>query len=213
MRQRIFAGNRLKTLRLERGFKQAEFAAALAISTSYLSQIEHDDRPLTPALLDRLQRLFPLEWEEVAADTGDRRQGALREAAADPLFAAAPLPPDQLERAALQQPQLADQFVALHAAYRRAGQRLQMIDEALTGGTAEGSRLPWEEVRDWFHDAGNYVDSIDRAAEVLASQLRGKSPSPRSRRSNAACATRSAFRSSTTRHRRCATMTRRCAIW
>ncbi|KAB2853484.1 MAG: ImmA/IrrE family metallo-endopeptidase, partial [Sphingopyxis terrae] len=83
-----------------------------------------------------------------------------------------------LERAALQQPQLADQFVALHAAYRRAGQRLQIIDEAMTGGTAEGSRLPWEEVRDWFHDAGNYVDRLDRAAETLAGQLRGRDPSP-----------------------------------
>src|SRR3546814_3435689 len=67
-RQRIFAGNRLRQLRAERGFKQAEFAAALGISTSYLSQIEHDDRPLTPALLARLQRLFPLEWEEVRSE-------------------------------------------------------------------------------------------------------------------------------------------------
>jgi len=129
-RQRIFAGTKLRELRIARGAKQADFAGALGISVSYLSQIEHDDRPLTPALLDRLQKLFPLEWEEVAADAGDRRAGALREAAADPLFAASPLAPEQLERAALQQPQLADQFVALHAAYRRAGQRLQIIDEA-----------------------------------------------------------------------------------
>ena len=78
-RQRIFAGNRLKQLRTDRAIKQAEFAAHLGISTSYLSQIEHDDRPLTPALLDRLQRLFPLEWEEVAAEAGDRRAGALRD--------------------------------------------------------------------------------------------------------------------------------------
>lgn len=94
-RQRIFAGNRLKQLRHERAIKQADFAETLGISTSYLSQIEHDDRPLTPALLDRLQRLFPLEWEEVAAEAGDRRAGALREAAADPLFAASPLPPNR----------------------------------------------------------------------------------------------------------------------
>src|SRR3546814_17489358 len=92
-RQRIFAGNRLRQLRAERGFKQAEFAAALGISTSYLSQIEHDDRPLTPALLERLQRLFPLEWEEVAADAGHRRAGALREAAADPPLPPPPPPP------------------------------------------------------------------------------------------------------------------------
>ncbi len=177
-RQRIFAGARLKTLRLERGLKQADFAAALAISASYLSQIEHDDRPLTPALLGRLEALFPLEWEDVASNASDQRQGALREAASDPLFAAHPLASELVERAALQQPQLADQFVALHAAYRRAGQRLQIIDEALTGGGVEGSRLPWEEVRDWFHDAGNYVDSIDRAAEALANGLRGGTLSP-----------------------------------
>src|SRR3546814_8580859 len=70
------------------------------------------------------------------------------------------------------------QTCALPISYRRARQRLQIIDEALTGGTAEGSRLPWEEVRDWFHDAGNYVDSIDRAAEELAQGLCGSAPSP-----------------------------------
>src|SRR3546814_110022 len=32
-------------------------------------------------------------------------------------------------------------------------------------------RLPWEEVRDWFHLAGNYVDAIDRAAERMAEEL------------------------------------------
>src|SRR3546814_10247395 len=85
-RQRIFAGYRLRALRHERGLKQAEFAATLGISTSYLRQIEHDVRQLTPALLDRLQRYFPLDWEEVAADAGDRCAGELREAAADQLF-------------------------------------------------------------------------------------------------------------------------------
>ena len=37
-----------------------------------------------------------------------------------------------------------------------------------------GGRLPWEEVRDWFHLAGNYVDTLDRAAEALADRLMGK---------------------------------------
>src|SRR3546814_3932730 len=31
--------------------------------------------------------------------------------------------------------------------------------------------LPWEEVRGWFHLAGNYVDAIDRAAERMAEEL------------------------------------------
>lgn len=83
-----------------------------------------------------------------------------------------------MARIAEQQPALAEQFVKLHAAYRNAGQRLQIIDEALDADNAGGSRLPWEEVRDWFHNAGNYVDSLDRAAERLGDTLRGTQPSP-----------------------------------
>jgi XRE family transcriptional regulator, fatty acid utilization regulator len=152
-------------------------AAKLGISVSYLSQLEHDDRPLTSTLLEALSQNFPLDWEEFEEDAATRRFAALREAAADPLFAA-PLAADQLTRIAEQQPVLADQFVALHQAYTQAGQRLQIFDEALSADNAGGSRLPWEEVRDWFHNAGNYVDVIDRAAETLATKLRGRLTSP-----------------------------------
>ncbi|MCR9179067.1 MAG: helix-turn-helix domain-containing protein, partial [Erythrobacteraceae bacterium] len=57
-RQRIFAGQQLRILRERRGLKQADLAQQLAISPSYLSQLEHDDRPLTPRLIERVARLF-----------------------------------------------------------------------------------------------------------------------------------------------------------
>jgi predicted transcriptional regulator/transcriptional regulator with XRE-family HTH domain len=177
IKRRIFAGKQLRTLRTTRGLKQADMAAQLGISVSYLSQLEHDDRPLTPALLEALARDFPLDWDEFEEDAATRRFAALREAAADPLFSEA-MPPDQIARLAEQQPAFADRFIAMHAAYRRAGQRLEIVDEALDADTVQGSRLPWEEVRDWFHDAGNYVDSLDRAAEALSNRLRGRVPSP-----------------------------------
>lgn len=173
-RRRLFAGERLKLLRAERGLNQAAMAELLGISTSYLSQLEHDDRPLTPALVERLSRAFPLDWRDLGAGETEARLAALREANADPLFAE-PMDAAQLARLAEQQPVLADRFVALHEAYRRTGQRLQMVDEALSAESG-AARLPWEEVRDWFHLAGNYVDTIDRAAEVLAGRLGGISP-------------------------------------
>jgi XRE family transcriptional regulator, fatty acid utilization regulator len=176
-KRRIFAGERLRNLRDARSLKQSEMAALLGISVSYLSQLEHDDRPLTPNLLEALARDFPLDWQEFEEDAATRRFAALREAAADPLFEN-PLSADQLTRIAEQQPALADQFVALHAAYRRTGERLQIVDEAVSSDNAGGSRLPWEEVRDWFHLAGNYVDRLDRAAETLAIRLMGKAISP-----------------------------------
>ncbi len=175
LKRRIFAGERLKTLRAERGLNQAAMGELLGISTSYLSQLEHDDRPLTPALIERLSRAFPLDWREIGAGEGETRLAALREANADPLFAE-PMDPAQLARASEQQPLLADRFVALHEAYRRTQQRLQMVDEALASESGSAARLPWEEVRDWFHLANNYVDSLDRAAEALAVRLGAPSP-------------------------------------
>lgn len=177
MKRRIFAGDRLRALRAERGLNQAAMGELLSISTSYLSQLENDDRPLTPTLVERLSRAFPLDWREIGAGDAETRLAALREANADPLFAE-PMDPAQLARFAEQQPLLAERFIALHEAYRRSGQRLAMVDEALSAETGSVARLPWEEVRDWFHLENNYVDSIDRAAEALAGQLGGSSAIP-----------------------------------
>lgn len=177
MSRRIFAGSQLRAIRAERALKQADLAERLGISPSYLSQLENDDRPLTPALVERLSQSFPLDWREIGAGDTETRLAALREANADPLFAE-PMDAAQLARFAEQQPLLAERFIALHEAYRRTGQRLQMVDEALSSETGGIARLPWEEVRDWFHFANNYVDSLDRAAEALAGALAGRALTP-----------------------------------
>lgn len=177
--RRLFAGSQLRTIRAERSLKQADLASKLGISTSYLSQLEHDDRPLTSTLIERLSRAFPLDWRAIGADETETRLAALRDANADPLFGDA-LDPGQLTRFSDQQPALAERFIALHEAYRRAGQRLEMIDEALSSASGTSARLPWEEVRDWFHFANNYVDSLDRAAEALGNTLAGQALSPSS---------------------------------
>ncbi|MFN3863736.1 MAG: short-chain fatty acyl-CoA regulator family protein [Erythrobacter sp.] len=171
-RHRMFAGAQLRKLRERRHLRQADLARLLGISPSYLSQLEHDDRPLTARLIERVARLFPLDWQDFPGEDAEQLTLALREAANDPLFAT-PLPPDTIARLAEQQPAFARRFVELHAAFRRTSQRLEMVDEALTVETEEGARLPWEEVRDWFHLSNNYVDPIDRAAERLARLIAG----------------------------------------
>lgn len=169
-RHRIFAGEQLRLLRERRGLQQAGLARQLGISASYLSQIEHDDRPLTPRLIERVASLFPLEWQDFPGEDAEQLSLLLREAVDDPIFDA-PLAPDAIARLAEQQPAFARRFVQLHGALRRANQRLEMIDEALAVDAPEDARLPWEEVRDWFHFSNNYVDAIDRAAEQLAADI------------------------------------------
>ena len=168
---RLFAGHELKALRQKSGIGQAAMAARVGLSVSYLSQLENDDRPVTPAVAEAFARAFPIDWNSAQADDLDRRLAGLREAFADPLFASQGFGPQALHRAVEQQPLFADQFVRLHDAYRRAEERLQMVDDRIASGVPGDDRLPWEEVRDWFHEQGNYVDSIDRAAEALAQEL------------------------------------------
>lgn len=166
--KRLFAGERLRAIRARTGLGQAAMAARLGISVSYLSQIENDARPLTPPVLAALARHHPLDLDAIQAGQPERRFTALHAALADPIFAETRVSPDNLARIVEQQPDFADRFLLLHDAYRRAEERLQMVDEGLASG---GGRLPWEEVRDWFHEAGNYVDPIDRGAEALAAKL------------------------------------------
>lgn len=169
-RRRLFAGAQLRKIREDRDLKQAELARQLCISPSYLSQLEHDDRPLTPKLVERVAHLFPVEWQDFSTDDAEELAVLLREAVGDPAFSE-PFSPDAIAKLAEQQPAFARRFVELHETSRRLAQRLEMVDEAISVDTPSGSRLPWEEVRDWFHLANNYVDQLDRSAEALASSI------------------------------------------
>jgi len=168
---RLFAGHEIKALRRRAGLGQAAMAARVGLSVSYLSQLENDDRPLTPAVIEAFVRAFPIDWRVSQSGEAERRLAGLREAFADPLFTPETMAAAAVHRVAEQQPLFADQFIRLHDAYRRAGERLLLVDDRIASGVPGDDRLPWEEVRDWFHDAGNYVDPLDRAAEALAQEF------------------------------------------
>lgn len=153
-------------------------AQALGVSASYLSQLENDDRHLTPALADALRAAFPVDWADLAPAGGDALIHALHDALADPQLPG-DIPGDQVERLALQFPAFAERYVRLHALHAQTRLRLDMLDETIGSSIAAGGRLPWEEVRDWFHHANNYVDPLDREAEALAAEIAGEDVSPR----------------------------------
>jgi XRE family transcriptional regulator, fatty acid utilization regulator len=171
----LYAGARVRAMRTALRLGQSEMAARLGISVSYLSQIETDGRPLTAAVALALHASFPTDWSGIDEDEGARLLAGLAEAAAEPLLPETPPEPELLARAVEQQPALARRFVAMHAAWRRAEDQLQRLDDAYDTGAPSGGRLPWDEVRDWFHDAGNYVDALDTAAERIGSAL-GEDP-------------------------------------
>src|SRR3546814_10746792 len=64
----------------------------------------------------------------------------------------------------------------MHRAYRHQLDRLQSLDDAIGGQRTDAMRLPWDEVRDYFHDCDNYIGSLDTAAEKLAAEICGSEP-------------------------------------
>ena len=66
---KLIIGQRLKILRTTLGLTQAQMAAQLDVSASYITLIESDQRPASAKLLMRLAQVYDLNVAELAPDT------------------------------------------------------------------------------------------------------------------------------------------------
>ncbi|WP_224701619.1 helix-turn-helix domain-containing protein [Devosia aquimaris] len=169
--RKIFAGARLRALRNQHRLTQAELAARLDISASYVNQIESNQRPLTASVMLALADGFNLDLSSLMTDGSDRLLADLREAMADPLFGEAVPNLQELKTVTANAPDMARALLTLYEAYRKSNERLNSVDAALTRDPQSGMQTAYEEVRDFFHYADNYIDPLDRAAEALATEL------------------------------------------
>jgi hypothetical protein len=173
VREKLFIGPQVRALRLKHGLRLESCAVKLGISGSYLSQIEANQRPVTARVLDKLAEVFEVGLETFDVRQSDRLAADLREAIAESGTPGSHVPLSEVRQAIQQTPSLARCFLELHRANQRLAERLSLTEQAvaLDEATAASSLLPYEEVREFFHDKDNYVDSLDRAAEALAMEL------------------------------------------
>jgi len=171
--RKVFAGRKIRTIRQGHGLTQQAFAAQLGISTSYLNQLENNQRHVTAPVLLALADVFAVDIKDLSGNEDDRLLADLAEALADPMFSGEPPPSPDLKLVVQNAPSVAHAFLSMHHALRRAGERLAELDDTLERTGAQSDPTPYEEVRDFFHYLDNYVDWLDRAAEDLAGQLRG----------------------------------------
>ncbi|NNN32047.1 DUF2083 domain-containing protein [Streptomyces sp. S3(2020)] len=166
---KIYAGVRLRRLREERRMSQAELARVLAISPSYLNQMEHDSRPLTVPVLLRLTETFGVDASFFSERDTARLVADLREALTGEI-AAARVSPSDLAELASRMPEVAQVLLDL-------GNRNQQLAERLAGAAdgrdigVEPPRSPHEEIRDFFYRRQNYLHDTDLAAERLAARI------------------------------------------
>ena len=171
--QKLYAGAKLREMRTRLALTQREFAAKLGVSLPYLNQMENNNRPISTTVVLALAQEFGMDVTELSTGDSERLVSDMREALADPVFADILPPLADLRLTASNAPALARAFIELHKTYRQTHERLASLDEALGREDARMQASPWEEVRDFFHYCDNYIDAVDRAAELFANRAEG----------------------------------------
>ena len=167
--QKLYAGAKLRELRGRLSLTQRAFSDKLGVSLPYLNQMENNHRPVSAGVVLALAQEFGFDVAQLSTNEAERMVSDMREALADPVFSDQPPPLADLRLAASNAPALARAFLDLHRTYRQTHERLASLEDALGHDDSTLRASPWEEVRDFFHYCGNYIDAVDRAAERLAS--------------------------------------------
>ncbi len=170
--KKAYMGVRLRKLRAERGVSQVAMAQTLGLSPSYLNQLEQNQRPLTDAVLLKINRTLGVDVQQFSPDQQTRLVTQMQVAlAGNPDVE--PLALTELREIASQMPTVAQALLALYRRKVNAEQRLEeMAAQIGDDRTADQIARPmaFERVRDFFYAQQNHFDSIDRAAEALAEE-------------------------------------------
>jgi XRE family transcriptional regulator, fatty acid utilization regulator len=166
---KTFAGARLRRLREDHGLTQVAMARVLGLSTSYVNQLENDQRPITVPVLLTLTERFDLPTQYFAPDSDARLISDLRE-----VLAETSATPAQIEEFVARMPAVGQTLVNLHRRLHDATTDLEALHSRASVETSAVAQqpMPFEEVRDFFYDRKNYIGELDLAAEELFTQNR-----------------------------------------
>lgn len=170
-KRKLFMGSKIRRLREQYPLSQADLAARLGLSPSYLNQIENDQRPLTVQVLLKLGGVFDIDLTHFSEEEDDRLIAEMKGCFEDPMFENEKIPLTELREIVTRSPAMARHFLSLYQSYHQARQNYAGLAQDVTGDEAvrsiQGAQFPYEEVRDFFYYQNNYFDGLDHAAETL----------------------------------------------
>lgn len=165
--KRLYIGPRLRRIRRDLGLTQAQMAADMDVSASYITLIERNQRPLPADLLLRLAETYDLNLAAFSSGE-DETYASLEKALADPIFQELSVGRDDIRDLLSANPAMGEAVAALYHAYRASE---AAVMEARAAGRA-GPADPLEEARDFIARARNYFPAIDEAGEATARALK-----------------------------------------
>ncbi|WP_136683838.1 helix-turn-helix domain-containing protein [Falsirhodobacter xinxiangensis] len=169
--EKLIIGPRLRSLRQSLGLTQAQMAAELDVSASYITLIEANQRPASARLLMRLAAVYDLNVSELAPGSDAQLATDLAAALKDPALEAS-VGRSEIEQALHAAPNIAAALVRLHDRYRDLALRADSgVQDREKVEVLEQGQRPVEAVRSWYYDRSNYIDALDRAAEAMAEDM------------------------------------------
>jgi predicted transcriptional regulator/DNA-binding XRE family transcriptional regulator len=166
--RRLYIGPRLRRLRRDLGLTQADMAADLDVSASYIALLERNNRPLTADLLVRLAQSYSIDMAALAGNSGADETARLQAVLKDPIFAGVDLASLEIGDVVANYPGVAEALLRLYTTYQE--EQLALADRgAETRAGAEGEASdPVAESRRFLAARRNSFPTLDDAAERLA---------------------------------------------
>jgi len=160
-------GGRISRLRRQRRLAQADLAAAIGISGSYLNLIEHNRRKITVPLLLKIAGYFGVEAGELADSDEGRLAGDLMEMFGDDVFADADVTNVEVRDLAHANPAAARAMLRLYDKYRAGSHAAPAAAEE--GG--EHFHLATDRISDFLQEHANHFPAIEEAAERIRADI------------------------------------------
>lgn len=167
-----YAGFVVRRARIDAGLSGAALARRVSISPSYLSQIEHNNRVLTPDLRSRIAEALGIDVQQLTVEPEGRTAAALVDSFAEHAELRA-LSVAEVRLVADQLPGVASALLSMAEGRRADRERVAALEVRLGADREDqlGPPMPYEAVRDFFSVHANYFDALDTRAEELVRRL------------------------------------------
>lgn len=167
--EKPMVGHKVRRLRTQLGLTQSDMASVIGISASYLNLIEHNQRPVTVALLFKLGQSFDIDLKDFAADDSTRLITDLTEMFADNVISGHTVSKRELRDFVASQPNIASTMVQFYNSFRAMKDNVQAA--AVGGGERQAphSASLVEDIRYYLQQHGNYFGELEDAAESFVS--------------------------------------------
>ncbi|WP_343210875.1 helix-turn-helix domain-containing protein [Ancylobacter lacus] len=156
-------GARIQRMRRQKKVSQADLAAVLGISASYLNLIEHNRRRITVPLLMKLSSHFGIEPGELVENDEPRLVGDLMELFGDEIFADSGLTNQDVRDLASSNAAVGRAVVRLFDQYRAL--RVAKLSGGGADPEAVGYHPATEAVSDFIQQNANHFPTLEAAAE------------------------------------------------